>query len=279
MTFGIDSPYRNNTSNNSGNRRLDSQQHVTINSADFPVVSDVQKQSCYAPLPAIHFSIPYPFLPNAQKHNDNATAKKQNYLHPFTGIRNQNNHDLCQAEPRYKPRHDLAVSESKTDRNPVYVGQNKPIRDPRKSSIKQNTASLHQPSVRSPSMATAQEVGTRTASYFFFPSKSTIPIHQARAMKMPHGYATVSLFSKNPDIFSPKDKHQKSFHPVLLGTLPALRQIMASSPRRWLARFRECSCPKHQSCCPSCRRSMLPRPSARLSSAELRRSGSGFQRC
>ena len=28
--------------------------------------------------------------------------KKQNYLHPFTGIRNQNNHDLSQAEPRYK---------------------------------------------------------------------------------------------------------------------------------------------------------------------------------
>ena len=35
--------------------------------------------------------------------------------------------------PDIKPRHDLAVSESKTDRNPVYVGQNNLISWPQKN--------------------------------------------------------------------------------------------------------------------------------------------------
>jgi hypothetical protein len=89
----------------------------------------------YAPLPAIHFSIPYSFHSQCAETitmQQPEKSKKQNYLHPFTGIRNQNNQSTSpRPNPDIKPRHDLAVSESKTDRNPVYVGQNR-FRDPRK---------------------------------------------------------------------------------------------------------------------------------------------------
>jgi len=87
------------------------------------------------------------------------------------------------------------------------------------------------------------------------------------------------VFKKNPEFFPPKDKHQKSFHPILPGTLPTLRHIVATSPRRWPERCRERSCPKHQSCCPSFQKSMRSRPSARPSSAGLMCSGSGTRHC
>jgi hypothetical protein len=96
-------------------------------------------------------------------------SKKQNYLHPFTGIRNQNNQSTSpRPNPDIKPRHDLAVSESKTDRNPVYVGQNR-FRDPRKI-INQSKTPLscisHPDRLSWPPFFV--EDGNPTASYFFF---------------------------------------------------------------------------------------------------------------
>jgi hypothetical protein len=104
----IDLVHKTITSDNSGNEGIDSQPHVTINSADF-MVCDVQKNSRVMRRYLLSiFRSHIPSLPNAHveaENNNNATQqpkKKQNYLHPFTGIRNQNNHDLSQAEPRYK---------------------------------------------------------------------------------------------------------------------------------------------------------------------------------
>jgi hypothetical protein len=120
-----------------------------------------------------------PSIPNAQKqyNNNNAAAKKskkQNYLHPFTGIRNQNNQSTSpRPNPDIKPRHDLAVSESKTDRNPVYVGQNR-FRDPRKI-INQSKTPLscisHPDRLSWPPFFV--EDGNPTASYFFFANEQS----------------------------------------------------------------------------------------------------------
>ena len=80
-----------------------------------------------------------PSLPNAHveaENNNNATQQPKKSKITCT-------HSLVSAtktittsprpNPDIKPRHDLAVSESKTDRNPVYVGQNKPISWPQKN--------------------------------------------------------------------------------------------------------------------------------------------------
>lgn len=141
------------------------------------------------------------------------------------------------------------------------------------------------------------KVGTRTKPLTFFPFKqiNDPDYTKARAMKCCTGMPPLVCFQRTPrKIFSPqKTKHQKSF-PFKPGTprdtnFPyAFRQVMAvTSPRRWPERCREHSCPRHQSCCPSCRpgsrrscrQSMLSKPSARLSSAALMRSAPGPQRC
>lgn len=75
--------------------------------------------------------------------------------------------------PDIKPRHDLAVSESKTDRNPVYVGQNR-FRDPRKI-INQSKTPLscisHPDRLSWPPFFV--EDGNPTASYFFFANEQS----------------------------------------------------------------------------------------------------------
>ena len=135
----IDLVHKTITSDNSGNEGIDSQPHVTINSADF-MVCDVQKNSRVMRRYLLSiFRSHIPSLPNAHveaENNNNATQQPKKSKITCT-------HSLVSAtktittsprpNPDIKPRHDLAVSESKTDRNPVYVGQNNPISWPQKN--------------------------------------------------------------------------------------------------------------------------------------------------
>ena len=171
----IDLVHKTITSDNSGNEGIDSQPHVTINSADF-MVCDVQKNSRVMRRYLLSiFRSHIPSLPNAHveaENNNNATQQPKKSKITCT-------HSLVSAtktittsprpNPDIKPRHDLAVSESKTDRNPVYVGQNKPISWPQKNhqSSKTPLPCIGHPGRRLPWPA-AQEGPNSTTPYFFF---------------------------------------------------------------------------------------------------------------
>jgi hypothetical protein len=112
----IDLVHKTITSDNSGNEGIDSQPHVTINSADF-MVCDVQKNSRVMRRYLLSiFRSHIPSLPNAHveaENNNNATQQPKKSKITCT-------HSLVSAtktittsprpNPDIKPRHDLAVS-------------------------------------------------------------------------------------------------------------------------------------------------------------------------